>query len=88
MANGCEWCGTLQGPFEVDRVRKLKDLKTKAEWEVLLVARQPKTMLLCKRRHVDLRVGRLSEGKDGSWRMSSRVTDNDHTRFGLEFRET
>ena len=47
-ANQCEWCDSRTGPFEVHHVRKLKDLKGKAEWEILMIARRRKTMVLCK----------------------------------------
>lgn len=57
----CEWCGATKGPFEVHHVRKIKDLKTKSEWERRMIARQRKTMVLCKGCHVDLHAGRLSE---------------------------
>lgn len=57
----CEWCGAAEGPFEVHHVRKIKDLKTKSEWERRMIARQRKTMVLCKGCHVDLHSGRLSE---------------------------
>jgi group II intron reverse transcriptase/maturase len=60
-AHQCEWCGTQEGPIEVHHVRKLKDLKGKEEWKIHMIARQRKTMVLCKRCHVDLHAGRLSE---------------------------
>jgi hypothetical protein len=60
-ANQCEWCRSQTGSFEVHHVRKLKDLKGKTEWEVIMIARRRKTMVLCKQCHVDLHAGRLSE---------------------------
>jgi group II intron reverse transcriptase/maturase len=62
-AQQCEWCGTRQGPIEVHHVRKLKDLKGKDAWERQMIARQRKTMVLCKECHVELHAGRLSEAK-------------------------
>ncbi|WP_254776993.1 reverse transcriptase/maturase family protein [Paenibacillus sp. yr247] len=59
LANKCEWCKTEEGPFEVHHVRKLKDLKGKKLWEKTMIARMRKTMVLCKRCHVDLHAGRL-----------------------------
>jgi hypothetical protein len=60
-ANECEWCGTRQGPFEVHHVRKLKDLKGKSAWEFHMIARQRKTLVMCKKCHVALHAGRLGE---------------------------
>ena len=62
-ANRCEWCGSQEGPFEVHHIRKLKDLKGKLAWEVQMMARRRKTMVLCKQCHIDLHAGRLSEKK-------------------------
>ncbi|MCR8964171.1 reverse transcriptase domain-containing protein [Brevibacillus halotolerans] len=59
LANKCEWCGTEEGQFEVHHVRKLKELKGKRLWEKIMIARVRKTMVLCKRWHVDLHAGRL-----------------------------
>jgi hypothetical protein len=59
-ARKCEWCGTVQPPFEVHHVRKLKDLKGKNSWEQQMIARQRKTMVLCRKCHVDLHAGRLT----------------------------
>ncbi|MDQ0217002.1 hypothetical protein ELQ35_09275 [Peribacillus cavernae] len=47
QANKCEWCGDIDGPFEVHHVKKLKDLKGKKEWERHMIARQRKTIVLC-----------------------------------------
>jgi hypothetical protein len=72
-ANQCEWCDDQTGPFEVHHVRKMKDLKGKAEWEILMIARQRKTMVLCKRCHVDLHAGRLSENTRAKGKLESRI---------------
>ena len=60
-AKECEWCGTGQGRIEVHHVRKLKNLTDKSAWERTLIARRRKTLILCKKCHVDLHAGRLSE---------------------------
>jgi hypothetical protein len=60
-ANQCEWCGTQTGRMEVHHVRKLKDLHGKTLWERTLIARQRKTLVLCRKCHVDLHAGRLTE---------------------------
>ncbi|WP_052520299.1 group II intron reverse transcriptase/maturase [Aneurinibacillus migulanus] len=59
LANKCEWCGTKEGQFEIHHVRKLKELKGKRLWEKMMIARVRKTMVLCKKCHVDLHAGRL-----------------------------
>jgi hypothetical protein len=61
QANECEWCGTSQGPIEVHHVRKLKTLAGKSAWERIMMARRRKTLILCKKCHVDLHAGRLTE---------------------------
>jgi hypothetical protein len=63
QAHRCEWCGQQEGPIEVHHVRKLSDLAGKKEWERQMIARQRKTMVLCKECHVDLHAGRLTEAK-------------------------
>lgn len=60
-ASQCKWCGTRQGPFEVHHVRRLKDLAAKRAWERHMIARERKTLVLCKECHVNLHAGRLSE---------------------------
>ncbi|PFR43580.1 group II intron reverse transcriptase/maturase, partial [Bacillus cereus] len=59
MAYKCEWCNKETSDLEVHHVRKLKDLKGKKWWERQMIARQRKTMVLCKRCHVDLHMGKL-----------------------------
>jgi group II intron reverse transcriptase/maturase len=60
-ASECEWCGTKEEPFEVHHIRRLKDLQGKTVWERHMIARRRKTLVLCKKCHVDLHAGRLSE---------------------------
>jgi hypothetical protein len=62
-AHQCEWCETQEGPIEVHHVRKLSDLKGKSGWERQMIARQRKTMVLCRKCHVDLHAGRLQEAR-------------------------
>jgi hypothetical protein len=63
LAQKCEWCGQtdLQAHFEVHHIRKLKDLKGKALWEQVMIARKRKTLVLCRACHVALHAGRLKE---------------------------
>ena len=60
-ASECEWCGTREEPFEVHHIRRLEDLQEKTVWERHMIARRRKTLVLCKKCHVDLHAGRLSE---------------------------
>ena len=45
----------------VHHIRKLKDLKGKAEWGKVMLGRKCKTMVLCRECHVALHAGWLSE---------------------------
>ena len=60
-ANQCEWCGTKQGKMEIHHVRRLRDLKGKAAWEVQMIGKQRKTMVLCQTCHQALHAGKLTE---------------------------
>jgi aminoglycoside phosphotransferase family enzyme len=75
-ANECEWCGATQGRMEVHHVRKLADLKGKALWERQMIARQRKTMVLCKTCHDDLHAGRLGETTRAKGQPESRIHGN------------
>ncbi|UYX55839.1 reverse transcriptase domain-containing protein (plasmid) [Bacillus thuringiensis] len=59
LAETCEHCGATNVPIEMHHVRKLKELKGKKTWERAMIARQRKTLALCKKCHVDLHAGRL-----------------------------
>lgn len=59
LAQTCEWCGKNDGLLEVHHVRRLKDLKGKAAWEIQMIARRRKTMILCLKCHHDLHNGKL-----------------------------
>lgn len=61
LANECEWCGTTEGYMEVHHVRKMADLKGKAVWEIHMLARRRKTMVLCRECHDKLHAGKLTE---------------------------
>ena len=72
-ANECEWCGTQDGQMEVHHVRKLKNLAGKPLWEQVMIARQRKTMVLCRKCHGDLHDGRLTEATRVKEKQESRV---------------
>ncbi|OVE34382.1 group II intron reverse transcriptase/maturase, partial [Priestia aryabhattai] len=59
VANQCEWCKAEEGSMEVHHVRKLKNLKGKKKWERQMIARNRKTMILCRKCHRDLHNGKL-----------------------------
>lgn len=58
-AQQCEWCGTTEGSIQVHHIRRLKDLKGKAEWEKVMLARRRKTLVLCLNCHHKLHAGTL-----------------------------
>ncbi len=60
-ANHCEWCGATEGAMEVHHIRRLRDLKGKAEWEIRMIGKQRKTMVLCQQCHDALHAGKLTE---------------------------
>ncbi|MDH6373780.1 group II intron reverse transcriptase/maturase [Paenibacillus sp. PastF-3] len=60
-ADTCEWCGTSGVELEMHHVRKLKGLKGKELWERVMIARQRKTIALCRNCHVDLHKGTLRQ---------------------------
>jgi len=59
-ASECEYCGTVNGPFEVHHIRKLKDVaKGKDLWQQMMAARRRKTLILCQDCHRLLHAARL-----------------------------
>ncbi len=58
-ANRCEWCGAEHENMEVHHIKKIKNLKGKAKWEQVMIARRRKTMVLCHQCHVKLHTGKL-----------------------------
>ena len=61
-ARECEYCGKKGGYFQVHHVRKLKDIAGgKSGWEQLMIARQRKTLVLCRDCHIDLHRGKLPD---------------------------
>jgi group II intron reverse transcriptase/maturase len=62
----CEYCGNTEPPFETHHVRKVKDLSEKkhlARWEWLMVTRNRKTLVLCRKCHKDLHIGKLPDSR-------------------------
>jgi len=59
LAEICELCGSVDGPFEVHHVRRLADLdrpgqKEKPLWVKRMASRQRKTLVTCLRCHQDI----------------------------------
>jgi 5-methylcytosine-specific restriction endonuclease McrA len=47
-AKVCELCGTTKSEhYEIHHVNKLKNLKGREPWEVMMIAKRRKTMVLC-----------------------------------------
>lgn len=57
--NTCELCGRTECDVEMHHIRKLKELKGKANWEKLMIARNRKTICLCVECHDKLHAGKL-----------------------------
>ena len=58
-AEKCEYCEASTDDIEIHHVRKVKDLKGKALWEIQMLARKRKTLALCHDCHVKLHTGKL-----------------------------
>lgn len=58
-AQKCEWCGAEGVPIEMHHIKKIKDLKSKAGWEVVMIGRKRKTLALCHVCHDKLHAGKL-----------------------------
>ena len=51
-AKECELCGTTTAKkYEIHHVNKIKNLKGKSEWEIIMIAKRRKTMVVCKKCH-------------------------------------
>ncbi len=59
-AEKCELCGKNNCDIEIHHVRKLKDLSSKSYWEKFMIARNRKTLALCKDCHEKLHSGKLN----------------------------
>lgn len=58
-AGKCELCGKTDTPIEIHHIHRLKDLQGKTFWETLMIARQRKTLALCRECHKKLHCGKL-----------------------------
>lgn len=71
LANVCELCGSVNGPFEVHHIRRLADLdqpgrREKPLWAKRMASRQRKTLVICSRCHQDIHRER------SGWREKTR----------------
>ena len=54
-AKVCEMCGTAEAAhYEIHHVKKVKDLEGKLPWEKYLIARNRKTMVVCRNCHKEI----------------------------------
>lgn len=52
-AKVCELCGTTESDcYEIHHVNKLKNLKGKQPWEIVMIAKRRKTLVVCKKCHI------------------------------------
>jgi hypothetical protein len=47
----CELCGKTDTPLEMHHVNKVKNLKGKQRWEIMMIAKKRKTLAVCKDCH-------------------------------------
>jgi group II intron reverse transcriptase/maturase len=50
-AEVCELCGKMNVPLEIHHVNKVKNLKGKQDWEIIMIAKRRKTLAVCKSCH-------------------------------------
>ena len=50
-AEVCELCGKTGVPLEIHHVNKVKNLKGKEHWEIVMIAKMRKTLAVCKECH-------------------------------------
>ena len=51
-AKVCELCGTTESErYEIHHINKLKNLKGKEPWEIAMLAKRRKTLVVCVRCH-------------------------------------
>lgn len=52
-ARVCELCGTTESDcYEIHHVNKLKNLKGKQLWEIMMIAKRRKTLVVCRNCHI------------------------------------
>jgi len=54
-AKTCELCGTAESDhYEIHHVNKLKNLKGKQPWEIVMIAKRRKTLIVCRKCHKEI----------------------------------
>jgi hypothetical protein len=55
-AKQCELCGDNHPDtkFEIHHINKVKNLKGKKYWEWTMIAKQRKTLVVCKKCHIEI----------------------------------
>jgi group II intron reverse transcriptase/maturase len=53
-AKVCELCGKTNTPLEMHHVNKVKNLKGKQKWEIVMIAKKRKTLAVCKGCHHEI----------------------------------
>ena len=61
-AKVCEVCGcTDSDSYEIHHVNKVKNLKGKADWEKVMLAKRRKTIVVCHKCHMRIHHGTKTE---------------------------
>ena len=56
-AKTCELCGTEESDhYEIHHVNKLKNLQGRQPWEIVMLAKQRKTLVVCRKCHKDIHI--------------------------------
>lgn len=50
-AEVCELCGKTDVPLQIHHINKVKNLKGKQDWEIVMIAKRRKTLAVCKSCH-------------------------------------
>ena len=51
----CELCGTTESKsYEIHHINKLKNLKGRQAWEIAMLAKQRKTLVVCQKCHHEI----------------------------------
>jgi len=70
MAHVCELCGSTDSRhYEVHHIHKVKDLKGKAVWEQIMIAKRRKTLVVCRECHKRIHGKKTTDGVQ----MESRI---------------
>lgn len=54
LSDTCELCGKQTDKIEMHHIRKMKDLKGKQQWEIVMIAKKRKTLAVCHDCHVKI----------------------------------